>query len=368
MNNNTHLTEHGQRIVAELGITITHFPLDRERRKKFVTGTDIPKILGFGYGEDSIRTVIADKLGLIPDSNIGYKGYRGNYMEGLLFSEALLKNEDQLKTWQKTGPITVTFGESFVQSDMPLAVSMDCVIRVAGKILAIWEFKTTGAKWDEIPEKVYWQCQAQLLCTDAVEGIQVFWEDLRHEVKQSEVAYTDEAYDTIEAAVLEVMSWVKKGIVPEDPAPAKRPVPPNVKGKKPEKDPDDKMKLMEQELVALDRQIAELNTRHDEMLKPLTTKRDEIFGRFTGMAELGYRYTFSDGASFTQREQAYGGGISAEGYRNIIKGLNEICTRHLPPEKMADYHLTYGNLVNAQTKAPALKTINDFRPGGSKED
>lgn len=283
------LTNEGAAIARRYGIAIEGHPFAAEARKKCITASDLPKLMGLSKWGD-LQTVIADKLGLT-ETATNYRMRRGNFMEGILLSEALMQmdHSGDLSRMKDSGKILITLGEFMRRSDAPFGASLDALFRVDGTEHKLVEFKTAMRRWHgEIPADYQMQAKGQLLTLDEAITADFFVEENGGDPAfVGSIELLDEEIDTILDLAEEAWSWVERGIVPERVAPPKAEHLPKVKNKiQTFEAPDvirNGMRLIGEkklEVQAAAAALEKVKTEYDEALKSVTEKL-AYGGRYT---------------------------------------------------------------------------------------
>ena len=283
------LTNEGVAIARRYGIAIEGHPFAAEARKKCITASDLPKLMGLSkYGD--MQTVIADKLGLT-ETTSSYRMRRGNFMEGILLSEALMQmdHSGDLSRMKDSGKILITLGEFMRRSDAPFGASLDALFRVDGTEHKLVEFKTAMRRWHgEIPADYQMQAKGQLLTLDEAIPADFFVEEMGADPAfVGSIELLDEEIDTLLNLAEEAWAWVERGIVPERVALPKAEHLPKVKAKiQTFEAPDvirNGMRLIGEkkaQLQAAASALEKVKAEYDEALKSVTDKL-AYGGRYT---------------------------------------------------------------------------------------
>jgi len=136
-----------------------------ELRKKYVTATDWPKIMGlssFGMALD----VLQDKLGYSQPTEVNREMVCGTLLEPLIrdwFADKMLQEHKHM-AWETKGE------KVYIKEDYHSASTPDGIFQFDDQVRRLVEIKTHGSVWEEIPERVGCQCFFQGATSDVTEG------------------------------------------------------------------------------------------------------------------------------------------------------------------------------------------------------
>lgn len=242
-------------------IILQHHELDKDRRRKSITATDVPILMGTnvdseGNPYETIQERFAQKLGRIPEFEGNADTEMGHYFEPLLVSKWL---EREIPRLIENGEVITA-----IHFGYPLAVghrmaTVDAVI--VGKdarILALCEAKKTRGYWgNAVPQKVYDQMTFQRWCAIA-------WNEDYQDIEQA-LSYMDSTglvvledvdrnvprEDAILREVEKVIPYLLEQKIPplHDDTPEEAAA--KVKGKCPQVLMDEEQLALENELIAL---------------------------------------------------------------------------------------------------------------------